>query len=161
MKVVNLVLIILGVLIIASLFYQDVFKAEEKRTINLYYYNSSLDKDETGNIMCSEKGIVEVKREIEKTITPIQDSIKLLLNGDLTEEEKALGIETEYPLEGFSLKGASLKDGELTLEFEDLNNKTIGGSCRTAILWFQIRNTAMQFPEVKTVKFIPEELFQP
>ena len=161
MKVVNLVLIILGVLIIASLFYQNVFKAEEKRIINLYYYNSSLDKDETGNIMCSEKGIVEVKREIEKTITPIQDSIKLLLNGDLTEEEKALGIETEYPLEGFSLKGASLKDGELTLEFEDLNNKTIGGSCRTAILWFQIRNTAMQFPEVKTVKFIPEELFQP
>ena len=161
MKVVNLVLIILGVLIIASLFYQDVFKAEEKRTINLYYYNSSLDKDETGNIMCSEKGIVEVKREIEKTITPIQDSIKLLLKGELTEEEKALGIETEHPLEGFSLKGASLKDGELTLEFEDLNNKTIGGSCRTAIIWFQIRNTAMQFPEVQTVKFIPEELFQP
>ena len=160
MKVVNLVLIILGVLIIASLFYQNVFKAEEKRAINLYYYNPSLDKDETGNIMCSEKGIVEVKREIEKTITPIQDSIKLLLNGNL-EEEKALGIETEYPLEGFSLKGALLKDGNLTLEFEDLNNKTIGGSCRTAILWFQIRNTAMQFPEVKTVKFIPEELFQP
>jgi len=161
MKVVNLVLIILGVLIIASLFYQDVFKAEEKRTINLYYYNSSLDKDETGNIMCSEKGIVEVKREIEKTITPIQDSIKLLLKGELTEEERVLGISTEYPLEGFSLKGASLKDGDLTLEFNDFNNKTIGGSCRTAILWFQIRNTAMQFPEVKTVKFIPEELFQP
>ena len=161
MKVVNLVLIILGVLIIASLFYQDVFKAEEKRTINLYYYNSSLDKDETGNIMCSEKGIVEVKREIEKTITPIQDSIKLLLKGELMEEERVLGISTEYPLEGFSLKGASLKDGDLTLEFNDFNNKTIGGSCRTAILWFQIRNTAMQFPEVKTVKFIPEELFQP
>lgn len=161
MKVVNLVLIILGVLIIASLFYQDVFKAEEKRTINLYYYNSSLDKDETGNIMCSQKGIVEVKREIEKTITPIQDSIKLLLKGELMEEERVLGISTEYPLEGFSLKGASLKDGDLTLEFNDFNNKTIGGSCRTAILWFQIRNTAMQFPEVKTVKFIPEELFQP
>ena len=161
MKVVNLVLIILGVLIIASLFYQDVFKAEEKIPVSLYYYNSSLDKDETGNIMCSEKGIVEVKREIEKTITPIQDSIKLLLKGELMEEERVLGISTEYPLEGFSLKGASLKDGDLTLEFNDFNNKTIGGSCRTAILWFQIRNTAMQFPEVKTVKFIPEELFQP
>ena len=161
MKVVNLVLIILGVLIIASLFYQDVFKAEEKRTINLYYYNSSLDKDETGNIMCSQKGIVSVEREINRTITPIQDSIKLLLKGELMEEERVLGISTEYPLEGFSLRGASLKDGELTLEFEDLNNKTVGGSCRTAILWFQIRNTAMQFPEVKTVKFIPEELFQP
>ena len=161
MRIVNLVLIILGVLIIASLFYQNVFKVEEKRTINLYYYNPSLDEDETGNIMCSEKGIVEVKREVEKTMTPIQDSIKLLLKGELTEEEKALGITTEYPLEGFSLKGALLKDGDLTLEFDDLNDKTIGGSCRTAILWFQIRNIAMQFSEVKTVKFIPEELFQP
>ncbi|MDD4661652.1 MAG: GerMN domain-containing protein [Candidatus Pacebacteria bacterium] len=160
MKTINIFLIILGVLIIAFVFYQNS-KVEEKIPVSLYYYNSSLDQDETGNIMCSQKGIVEVKREMLKTITPIQDSIKLLLNGDLTEEEKALGISTEYPLDGFSLKGASLKDGDLTLEFNDFNNKTVGGSCRTAILWFQIRNTAMQFPEVKTVKFIPEELFQP
>lgn len=93
--------------------------------------------------------------------TPIQDAIKLLLKGELTEEEKAQGIETEYPLAGFSLEGAALKDGVLTLEFFDLQNKTSGGSCRAGILWFQIEEIAKQFPEVKKVRFLPENLFQP
>lgn len=42
-----------------------------------------------------------------------------------------------------------------------LNNKTNGGSCRAGILWFQIEATAKQFSEVKQVRFLPEELFQP
>ncbi len=95
------------------------------------------------------------------TRTPIQDTIKLLLSGELTEEERAQGISTEYPLEGLSLKGASSKDGVLTLEFDDPNNKTVGGSCRVGILWFQIEATAKQFPEVQEVRFLPEEIFQP
>ena len=133
------------------------------KTVKLYYYNPEKDKDESGNIQCSRDGLVAVEREIPITKTPIQDAIKLLLKGqeNLTEMEKALGITTEYPLEDFSLKGASLKDGILTLEFEDPNYKTGGGSCRVGILWFQIEATAKQFPEVQQVKFLPEELFQP
>jgi len=128
--------------------------------IKLYYYNSDLDKDETGNVLCSRKGLVAIEREII-TKTPIQDAIKLLLLGELTNKEKAQGITTEYPLAGFSLKGASLKEGNLMLEFDDPNSKTIGGSCRVGILWFQIEATAKQFPQVQEVKFIPEDLFQP
>ena len=79
----------------------------------------------------------------------------------LTEEERTAGIATEYPLEGLSLKGASLKDGILTLEFNDPSNRTGGGSCRVGILWFQIEATAKQFSEVQQVRFMPEELFQP
>ena len=133
------------------------------KTVKLYYYNPEKDKDESGNIQCSRDGLVAVEREIPITKTPIQDAIKLLLKGqeNLTEMEKALGITTEYPLEDFSLKGASLKDGILTLEFEDPNYKTGGGSCRVGILWFQIEATAKQFPGVQQVKFLPEELFQP
>jgi len=133
------------------------------KTVKLYYYNPEKDKDESGNIQCSRNGLVAVEREIPVTKTPIQDTIKLLLKGqeNLTEAEKALGITTEYPLEDFSLKSASLKDGILTLEFEDPNYKTGGGSCRVGILWFQIEATAKQFPEVQQVKFLPEELFQP
>jgi len=133
------------------------------KTVKLYYYNPEKDKDESGNIQCSRDGLVSVEREIPITKTPIQDTIKLLLKGqeNLTEAEKALGITTEYPLEDFSLKSASLKDGILTLEFEDPNYKTGGGSCRVGILWFQIETTAKQFPEVQQVKFLPEELFQP
>jgi len=142
-----------------------IFGPEEEnetitRTVKLYYYNQELDKDESGNISCSRAGLVPLEREIAWSKTPIQDAINLLLKGELTEAERASGITTEYPLEGVSLKGASLNEGVLTLEFNDPNNRTGGGSCRVGILWFQIEATAKQFPEIEQVKFIPEELFQ-
>ncbi len=130
-------------------------------TVKLYYYNPELDRDESGNTACGKNGLVPVVRKIPITQTPIQDTIKLLLSGDLTNEERAQGINTEYPLKGFSLKGVLLKDEVLTLEFDDPDNKTVGGSCRVGILWFQIEATAKQFPEVQKVRFLPEELFQP
>ena len=74
----------------------------------------------------------------------------------------AQGITTEFPLDGFKLKSVNLKnDGTLILEFDDPLNKTLGGACRVGILWFQIEATAKQFPQVKKVQFLPEELFQP
>jgi hypothetical protein len=139
----------------------DFAPCPETRTIKLYYYNYEIDKDESGNIACSRNGLVAVEREIPITQTPIQDTIKLLLLGKLTEEERIQGIDTEYPLEGLFLKGASLKDEVLTLEFDDSQNRTVGGSCRVGILWFQIEATAKQFPEVQQVRFLPEEIFQP
>jgi len=141
----------------------DFASCPETRTIKLYYYNPEKDKDETGNTKCSRDGLVAIERKIPITKTPIQDTIKLLLKGkeNLTEEEKTQGITTEYPLEGLSLKGALLKDGILTLEFDDSQNRTVGGSCRVGILWFQIEATAKQFPEVQQVRFLPEEIFQP
>ena len=131
------------------------------RTINLYYYNLELDRDEEGNVLCSRKGLAAVEREIPLTASPVKDAINLLLKGELTKEEEARNIVTEFPLEGLALKNAVLKDGVLTLTFDDPLNKTSGGSCRAGILWFQIEATALQFPEVKEVKFLPEELFQP
>lgn len=133
----------------------------KEHAIKLYYYSPELDKDASGNILCSKQGLISVKRQIPLTQTPIQDAIKLLIQGKLTQQEIAQGITTEYPLENFSLKGASLKDGVLTLEFNDPRNKSVGGACRTGILWFQIEATAKQFPEVREVKFLPESLFQP
>lgn len=131
------------------------------RTVTLYYYDPEKDKDNEGNLICSAQGLTGVERAIAHTETPIQDTIRLLLLGLLTMEEKNSGMTTEYPLEGVTLVGASLSDGTLTLEFTDPQNKTGGGSCRVGILWAQIAQTAKQFPEVKDVKFIPEELFQP
>jgi len=131
------------------------------RTVNLYYYNPNLDRDESGENLCSKKGLVAIERKIPLTKTPIKDTIKLLLNGELTPQERNQGIATEYPLEGLVLKNAVLNNGLLTLTFEDPNFKTSGGSCRVGILWFQIEATAKQFSEVKEVKFYPEELFQP
>jgi len=140
------------------------FELIPTQKILLYYYNPEKDKDETGNIKCSKDGLIAIEREIPITQTPIKDTLNLLLKGkqNLTQEDINQGITTEYPLEGFKLKSVNLKsDGTLILEFEDPFNKTIGGSCRVGILWSQIEATAKQFPEVKQVKFLPEELFQP
>jgi len=134
------------------------------RKVLLYYYNPENDKDESGNTKCSRDGLVAIERKILTTKTPIQDTIKLLLEGkeNLTEEDINRGITTEYPLEGLSLAEVNLKeDGTLILRFNDPLSKTSGGSCRTGILWFQIEATAKQFPEVKKTQFLPEELFQP
>jgi spore germination protein GerM len=132
-----------------------------ERTVQLYYYNPSLDEDANGNILCSEAGLVAVERTIPLTQTPVQDAIHLLLRGEITAQEAARGITTEYPLDGFSLTGAAGANGVLTLKFDDQNNSTSSGSCRAGILWLQIQKTALQFDGVDEVRFQPEELFQP
>jgi putative hemolysin len=139
-----------------AFFRNECKKEVAKRLVKLYYYNPKLDKDE-----CSKKGLVSVERMIPITQTLIQDTIKLLLSGKLTKEEQVQGISAEYPLEGLLLEEASLKNGILTLKFNDPNYKTSGGSCRVGILWSQIEATAKQFSEVKEVYYLPEEVFQP
>jgi len=134
------------------------------KKVLLYYYNPDLDKDEFDNIKCSRDGLMAIEREIPVSKTPIQDTINLLLKGkeNLTQDDIAQGLSTEYPLEGLSLAEANFKeDGTLILKFNDLLNKTGGGSCRVGILWFQIEATAKQFSGVQRVQFLPEELFQP
>ena len=133
----------------------------QMRNVSLYYYDPVQDQDDSSNVLCNREGLVSVTREIPVTQTPIQDTIRLLLRGELTDGERAQGITTEYPLSGVELVGAALTNGALTLELNDQNNKTGGGSCRVGILWFQIEQTALQFPEVTSVRFTPEELFQP
>lgn len=131
------------------------------RVVKLYYYNPENDKDEDGNIMCSSQGLVAVNRTIPSTNTPIQDTIRLLLKGELSDAEESRGIETEYPLAGLRLKGANLASGVLTLEFEDPHGRTTGGACRVSLLWEQIEATAKQFSTVEVVRYIPEDIFQP
>lgn len=131
-----------------------------QRTVQLYYYNPTNDREPNGNLMCSRQGLQSVSRNIPLTNTPIQDAIKLLLKGQLTLEEKNT-LTTEFPLPGFELKSASSNNGVLTLTFADPQHKTGGGSCRVGILWMQIEATAKQFPGVTSVQYAPEDLFQP
>jgi hypothetical protein len=133
----------------------------QTRIIKLFYYNEDKDKDASGNIICSERGLESVERQIPLSISPIQDAIKLLLEGDLTFGEQSRGIGTEFPLSGLELKSTSLVNGALTLTFADPQNKTTGGSCRVNVLRAQIEATAKQFDVVTSVRILPEELFQP
>lgn len=133
---------------------------QNTNSVKLFFYNPKIDQG-VGGVQCTSKGLVGVSRTMPKTDTPLKDSIRLLLRGDLTDEEKSYGLTTEFPLPGVSLVSANIRDGVATLEFLDPQYKTGGGSCRVAILWAQIKATAQQFPSVKEVRFVPEELFQP
>ena len=129
-----------------------------KQKVSLFYYNTNKDP----STQCIESAILPVEREIPVTASPVRDTVNLLIQGRLSGAEKSAGFATEFPLEGFSLKSANLKSGGmLTLEFADPLNKTGGGACQVSLLRWQIEKTALQFPNVKTVKIIPDYLFQP
>lgn len=128
--------------------------------VNLYYYNPSLDVV-NGNVECSERGLVSVNRNIPKSNSVIKDTIELLIQGNLNDDEMSQGITTEFPLNGFILESTSLANEVLTLTFHDPNNQSSGGSCRTSILLAQVTATARQFEGVSEVKILPNEVFQP
>jgi spore germination protein GerM len=131
--------------------------------VRLFYYNENKDKELSGgdNRFYGMESILPVGREMHVSRTPIQDTINLLIKGELTAAERAAGFTTEFPNTDFKLLSANLKNGVLTLEFTEVPGFTTGGSYRISILANQIIKTAKQFPEVKEVRFKPEELFQP
>lgn len=129
--------------------------------LKLFYYNESKDKDASGNIACSAAGLEAVERELSRADTSIEDAIRLLLRGELTDEEKSRGISTEFPLRGVTLVSAEQSGSVLTLTFSDPQNSTSGGSCRVSILRAQIEATAKQYPGVETVEIKPDDVFQP
>lgn len=134
--------------------------AEDGISVRLYYYNALLDQG-PGGVRCSKDGLVPVERIIPNTATPLADTIRLLLRGEILPEEQSQGATSEFPLAGVALKSATITNGVATLTFDDPLYKTGGGSCRVSILWAQIEATARQFPTVTSVRFMPEELFQP
>ena len=168
MKNVFIVIGIVVILAVVFLFFlgrngEDIPEDVEEITfasVNLYYPNSEV-ADEIGDV-CSPESVIAIEREIPSTISPIRDTIELLIQGELTEEEIEDGFSTEFPDNGFSLEGVNLSEGILTLEFNDENNFSTGGSCSVGLLSAQVFKTAMQFDEVNEVRIIPEdELFQP
>ncbi len=129
----------------------------KKIPVSLFYYKQSEDE----GLACGPDAVLPVGREIESTLTPIKDTINLLIKGELTEEEKVQGFSTEFPNEDFKLLSINLKDGVLYLEFTEVPGFTTGGSCRISLLTNQIIKTAKQFPGVNEVILLPESVFQP
>lgn len=129
------------------------------RDVSLFFYNEESDRDQDGNISCSEEAVMPTERSISDY--NIEKHINLLLEGP-TESEISDGLTSEFPLEGLALESADLDDsGTLTLTFSDPQNQTVGGSCRVGLLYSQIRKTAKSIEEVSEVVIEPEELFQP
>ncbi|MEX2369341.1 MAG: GerMN domain-containing protein [Candidatus Paceibacterota bacterium] len=139
----------------------EATETPEVRTVVLYYYQPEADMDAAGNIQCSPAGLVGIFRDIPQTQSPLTDTLELLLRGELTTQERQMGITTEFPLEGVELVGVNLADGVATIALSDPNFQTSGGACRASVLRGQVVRTALQFPTVTEVRFLPETLFQP
>lgn len=163
----NSVLPVLFILIAGALWVAATNRMElqeplpDQTPVSLYYYDPALDLDSAGNVMCSRAGVTPVPRMITSSDRDIEDTIRLLLRGELSESERARGLTTEFPLDGVTLENAELINGKLTLTFADPLGKTSGGACRAGVLLAQIEATALSFEEVKEVRFMPPELFQP
>lgn len=130
----------------------------------VYHYDESKDKSDEGENLCSRRGIVALGRMIPESDTleeSIQIAVEETLRGDITEEEAAQGITTAFPLSGLDLVDVQLENDKAVLTFRDPQNATTGGSCRAALLWYQIEATVLQFEEVNDVEFRPLSLFQP
>ncbi|MCH7504893.1 GerMN domain-containing protein [PVC group bacterium] len=136
-------------------------RVKAKISIRLYYYNWKKDKQIPGPTETPEMFLSYVNRRILRTRTPIQDTIRLLLQGGLTAKEKEEGFFTELPAAGFRLQSVDLDQGILKLQFVDLYHFTVGGSQQVQILKAQIVKTAMQFSSVEKVQIFPDSLFQP
>lgn len=135
----------------------EILDSSNKASINLYYIGDQSLKES-----CSATAAKPVARTIQDSDTLIKDTIKLLIRGDLTTEERQQGFSTEFSeAENLQLEKAGLQDGTLTLEFSDPDNFASGGSCRVQLLEAQVRKTALQFFEVQKVRVQPEKIFQP
>lgn len=135
--------------------------------VKLYYKDS---KKDPSVLNCSADTFVY--RDIPLTKTPLKDTLTLLLSNVLTTEEKAKGLSGQLVPDAsntdlvtrqkqFSLTSVALSNGTATVSFSDAGMFTSGGSCRVGIMLSQITETAKQFSTVKTVKVLPETLFQP
>jgi spore germination protein GerM len=107
------------------------------------------------------RALLPAEREIAFSENLIFDTIKSLIESELSEEEKQAGFWTSFPGESFQLLRAELQGDTLTLYFDDPLYFTSGGSNRVGFMWLQVQMTALQFPEVQNVRYEPKTLFQP
>ncbi|MEX1013795.1 MAG: GerMN domain-containing protein [Candidatus Paceibacterota bacterium] len=163
-KFINFIVIIL---VVVTGFYiiTDINESSkdsmDNRKVILFYYDSDLDIDEDGDILCSNKGLVSTEKNLE--VNEDEDVILATLNA-LIEGEGFNGEVNDnmnFPLENFSLESYSLDNGDLILNFSDPNYISSGGSCRVTVLANQVYKTIEQFENIENIEFNPEHVFQP
>lgn len=140
----------------------SMFATQEPTKVALYYFNQKEDSKLPPEQQINVDSILPVYRMFPATDNILSDAIAYLIEWALTADEKKLGYSTEFPNKNFHLLSSDLDpQGVLTLEFTEVPGFTDGWSARMLILANSIAKTAMQFPGVKKVVFVPDTLFQP
>ncbi len=114
--------------------------------VNIYFNNNKLDP----NISCNKVFPVERKLilndDFERTV---RLTLEQLFFGP-TQKEIADSYNTSLPM-NVKINKVSLTDGELTVDFDNQLQASVGGSCRVAAIRVQITETLMGLPGVDSV----------
>jgi spore germination protein GerM len=131
-------------------------------TVRLYYFNELEDSKLPAEQQINTNSIMPIQRTIRSSQNLIEDTIKILLQGNISEQEKDAWFITEFPNTQFRLLDTQLDaQWTLILTFNEVPWFTSGWSARMLILSKSIEKTALQFPQVTRVVFQPDTLFQP
>jgi hypothetical protein len=133
-----------------------------EQTVKLFYFNQSEDNKLAPAQQLNLSSILSIDRVIPASKNIIVDTINMLLEWNLTTDERTNWFTTEFPNQDFRLISSDLKsDWTLELTFSEVPGFTSWWSARVFILRAAIEKTAKQFANVKYVKILPETLFQP
>lgn len=112
--------------------------------LKLYFINPALDPE---MLDCTK--VFPVNRRVETTQTPGRLSLTLLLQGP-TEEEKQAGYATNIN-SGVEIQSLNIENGVAKVDFDEILQAGVGGSCKVTSIRSQIVNTLKQFSSVKEV----------
>lgn len=147
MKKILIGLLLLGVLVLVGWFQLSRPEISEQ-TVKLYFV--SLNSEEPGESIGCGDSLIAVNREIPKTITPLKDTLNLLLS----EKRQNIGESGLYN----SLYQSNLKVDRIDLvsgvaKIYLTGTYQMGGVCDTPRFEWQLKKTALQFPTVKEAIF--------
>jgi hypothetical protein len=132
---------------------------KKEMDIKLFYFNQEQDSylpaDQQSNIA----SIMPVRRSI-LTNDPYTDAVQLLLQGDVTMEEKAQGFVTIFPRSDLTVASVAVTNGVATVTLNAGAAFSFASTVEANIVKETIRRTLAQFPEVQSVTVQPEILFQ-
>ncbi len=138
------------------------FESTAPTKVGLYYFNQLVDKKLSPEQQINISSLLPVYRVFPPSKNLLVDTIHELIKWSLTSPERTQWFISEFPHPDFHLVTSTLsKEGILTLEFTEVPGFTSGWSARMLILSNSIQKTALQFPGVEKVLFVPETLFQP
>jgi spore germination protein GerM len=146
-QIFNIVAIILLAIIIGVLvyfFYPESQGPGETMLVKVFFSNTYEDP----NALHCDK-VYFSQREIPKSQSIAQDSIKELLKG-VNQTEKEAGFFTNIN-EGVKIQGFSIENRVAKIDFNDKLNEEVAGSCRVQAIRAQITETLKQFPEIDDV----------
>jgi len=117
---------------------------QEELTLKIFFQNTKKNPN------IQDCGLVfGVTRTIQKTQSTARAALEELFKGP-TEEEKTLGYFTSIN-EGVKIQKLSIVDSIAKVDFNSALEKNVGGSCKTATIIAQIKETLKQFSSIKTV----------